>query len=887
MVEDTAAKSATLQLSVQAAQTITPGTNDKTIAAGLYLTGTQTIKGDANLVAGNIKSGVTIFGVSGEYGGGAADAPTVTQPAPTVSVNSSTGLVTADYAPVAGLVNDTAVKSATLQLTVQAAQTITPGTNDKTIAAGLYLTGTQTIKGDANLVAGNIKSGVTIFGVSGEYGGGAADAPTVTQPAPTVSVNSSTGLVTATYTPVAGLVEDTAVKSATLQLTVQAAKTITPGTGNQTVAAGKYLTGKLTVKGDANLVAGNIKKGVTIFNVAGSYEASGGTVTIPDTTATEKTLLQGYTAVVKDSSSGTGYKTITGNVRMATSAELKSTPRIDTYNDNYAADVEISGKGAECNVLGRVVRENHVQLEPVGGANIIMQSGVPGAIEPPLPHIDTLEGADAVCVSLIPVPLKDKDADPPEVSIRGPLYVHDNITVLLQMDPAFQAENIKKGVVMWGVAGTYSGGDGGGGANDLVAVTSYTPAYADITSLQLSGMSDFSDANGTYAVTAETASLPADKKVFKHSDANYYITYLPESTDGMYYSYGWCLASTPTVSNSWSALVIGPKNLVSGTSQWADEMGMTSQYVTISDIQSTEVPAEIKFKRVTGYSSSTLQYTLADAEESCSESEYSVQEHQIYSFDGTSLVGRPVDCAGGSHLRTYIPGRTEPVTLPQKSERSNSTDGYYFSAWQYPSFHTSSPERFSLATRDEKSCIFSNADAVGISLWDRDIYATGKFGYYPSNANRYWSFGALLNSGGNKYKKQILEVRLDNVARVHINVDWTASTPQATLHVNSGGEYSDGNVVATFSHADLIYGWHHFLMTYNFDTKTLTMYVDGVARGTHTVTLERTGYYDGVWPYVGIDRGEFYIGHVCEIKFWDVPLTAEQAMAEYTRAINS
>ena len=822
------------------------------------------------------------------------DAPTVTQPAPAVSVNSSTGLVTADYTPVAGLVNDTAAKSATLQLTVQAAQTITPGTNDKTIAAGLYLTGTQTIKGDANLVAGNIKSGVTIFGVSGEYAGETADVEIVTQPAPTVSVNSSTGLVTANYTPVAGLVEDTAVKSATLQLTVQAAKTITPGTSNQTVAAGKYLTGKLTVKGDANLVAGNIKKGVTIFNVAGSYEESGGTVTIPDTTVTEKTLLQGYTAVVKDSSSGTGYKTITGSVQVATSAEYKSFPRIDTYNDNYAADVEISDEGAECQVLGRVVRENQVRLEPVGGRNIITQSGVPGAIEMPLPHTDTLEGAEAVGIRLIPVPLKDEDDDPPEVYIHGPLYVHDNIKVFLEMDPAFQAENIKKGVVMWGVAGTYSGGDGGGGANDLVAVTSCTTAHADITSLQLSGMgvdemsgTDFSAANGTYTVTEDTASLPADKKVFKHSDADYYITYLPESTDGSYYSYGWCLANKATVTNSWGAYMIGPKDLVAGTSYWQDEMGMTYQSVTVSDIQSTEVPAEIKFKRVTGYSSSTLQYTLADAEESCSESAYSVQEHQIYSFDGTSLVGRPVDCAGGSHLRTYIPGRTAPITLPQKGERNNATDGHYFSAWQYPSFHTSSPERFSLATRDEKSCIFSNTDAEYISLWGRDDYATGKLGNYPCTANRYWSFGALLNSGGNKYKKQILEVRLDNVARVHINVDWTASTPTVTMHVNHGNDYSDEGVVATFSHADLIYGWHHYLMTYDFDTKTLTMYVDGVARGSHTVILERTGYYDVVRPFVGIDRGGFYIGHVCEIKFWDVPLTAEQAMAECTRAINS
>lgn len=53
----------------------------------------------------------------------------------------------------------------------QAAQTITPGTYNKTISSGRYLSGTQTIKGDANLLAKNIKRGVTIFGVSGTYDG--------------------------------------------------------------------------------------------------------------------------------------------------------------------------------------------------------------------------------------------------------------------------------------------------------------------------------------------------------------------------------------------------------------------------------------------------------------------------------------------------------------------------------------------------------------------------------------------------------------------------------------------------------------------------------------------------------------------------------------------
>lgn len=49
----------------------------------------------------------------------------------------------------------------------KAAATYTPGTSDQTIAADQYLTGAQTVKGDANLQAANILKDVTIFGVTG------------------------------------------------------------------------------------------------------------------------------------------------------------------------------------------------------------------------------------------------------------------------------------------------------------------------------------------------------------------------------------------------------------------------------------------------------------------------------------------------------------------------------------------------------------------------------------------------------------------------------------------------------------------------------------------------------------------------------------------------
>lgn len=91
--------------------------------------------------------------------------PTATQATPSITVSSG-GLITASATQTAGYVT-AGTKSATKQMTVKAAATFTPGTTDQTIAAGTYITGTQTIKGDANLVAGNILSGKSIFGVNG------------------------------------------------------------------------------------------------------------------------------------------------------------------------------------------------------------------------------------------------------------------------------------------------------------------------------------------------------------------------------------------------------------------------------------------------------------------------------------------------------------------------------------------------------------------------------------------------------------------------------------------------------------------------------------------------------------------------------------------------
>lgn len=147
-----------------------------------------TIAGDSDLTAANVKKGVNIFGVTGTMEG---KLPTQTKPP------------------------------------------VVPGTADKTVSADSgYTLSSVTVKGDANLTAANIKAGSSIFGVSGSVSPALPGEPRYVTP------------------------------SATQQV-------ILPNTGKS--------ISSVTVYGDANLTAANIKSGVSIFGITGSLQPGGGT----------------------------------------------------------------------------------------------------------------------------------------------------------------------------------------------------------------------------------------------------------------------------------------------------------------------------------------------------------------------------------------------------------------------------------------------------------------------------------------------------------------------------------------------------------------------------------------------------------------------------------
>lgn len=386
------------QVTRKAATTYTPGTTNQTIATDTYLTGVQTIVGDADLIASNIKSGVNIFGVAGSYSGTnravtatpTESAQTITpgtgytglssvyiHPIPSIYKNTSDADIAAsdilagkigynDSGKVIGTMTNNGAISGTIttqngKITIPAgytsggtitatltASTITSSaitgqayleaTNDYgwstsiTIPAGYYnativtatyssffpapstsatsdkiLLGYEAYDKDGKIVTGSMANNnysatldqtTTAVTIPAGYhdGTGTVSHTTVDIPNPTITV-SNAGLITASGSWTRGYTTDNSYSN-TKQLITKAATTYTPSTTNQTIAASTYLTGVQTILGDADLVAGNIKSGVNIFGVAGTYAGTNCAATaIPSDTAQTITPGTGYTGL--------------------------------------------------------------------------------------------------------------------------------------------------------------------------------------------------------------------------------------------------------------------------------------------------------------------------------------------------------------------------------------------------------------------------------------------------------------------------------------------------------------------------------------------------------------------------------------------------------------
>lgn len=133
---------------------------------------------DATVTAEKLLAGVTAYGASGKITGSIA---TVTATVTDNVVNIPGGFiaesetVTIPAAPEAAVSGNVVTLFKGYQATEKSIEVgfargggeVIPGTSDQVIAAGTYLTSDLIVRGDADLVPGNIRNGVTLFGVSG------------------------------------------------------------------------------------------------------------------------------------------------------------------------------------------------------------------------------------------------------------------------------------------------------------------------------------------------------------------------------------------------------------------------------------------------------------------------------------------------------------------------------------------------------------------------------------------------------------------------------------------------------------------------------------------------------------------------------------------------
>ena len=213
-----------------------------------------------------------------------------------------------------------------------------------------------------------------------------------------------------------------------------------------------------------------------------------------------------------------------------------------------------------------------------------------------------------------------------------------------------------------------SGGGGGSGTFDLAKVTEYTPARPAqtlVTSVDVSGIGDliwsddpesedyeyneyYSEANGTYTVTPETAGeTDWKKRIYKHESLEYYLYYeqyedYPEESTWFFSTSADSDGQFIRKYNEWDwdtdeQLPVG--DLESGTSEWGDYDWEPHEVTLAVHTVSTDAsPMILKGVLATAYTDG--EWSLGSTEQSFTGFERTPVRNYLYVASGNTLVGR-------------------------------------------------------------------------------------------------------------------------------------------------------------------------------------------------------------------------------------------------------
>ena len=365
-------------------QTLTPS-ND-VVSAGYYAA-TNLTQVDTDLVTGNIRQGITVFGVNGK-----------TEVADTSSGTAiATDIKAGNVAWVDGVEVTGTLPTRTL---TDANDTVQDGYYEATTLSSV----------DTDLVTGNVRQGITLFGVNGKY-----------EVVDTTSGTASAGDMKA------GTVAwvDGSEVTGTIQT-----RTLAPTT--DVVPEGFYSATNLTLV-DTDLVTGNIHQGITMFGVAGKYE-------VVDTTtgdAIEYDIRAGKKAWVDGDE-------ITGTLPTRTLS-----PATTVVQDGYYVATNLVQVDADL-VTGNIHQGK--TLFGVAGKYEVVDTTTGDAVA-----YDVMEGKKAwVDGNEVTGTLPTRTLSPATTTVQDGYYVATN---LVQVDADLVTGNIRQNQTLFGVLGRYEVAD--------------------------------------------------------------------------------------------------------------------------------------------------------------------------------------------------------------------------------------------------------------------------------------------------------------------------------------------------------------------------------------------------------------------------------------------
>lgn len=285
-----------------------------------------------------------------------------TQATPSISVNAD-GLITASATQSAGYVS-AGTKSATKQLPTQAAKTITPSSSAQTaVPQGRYTTGAVTVaeipKSYIGPLAPSADCAAILANVSTSAGTLSGTTLSLTR---RLSTDGNSNIANKVIKQGDEYVDETSVTVPTEEKTITPTWTVGSSSSDYSPTSGKLIR-RVVVNRPSTLISSNIRKGVSICGITGTY--AGDDVFIKDVNTIHVTTSEG--TITLRTSRLARYlcvRTRSDN-RYVASADIRSISSLQTAGESLSLD--ITSKGSTYDYVWNLFRSDDLYYD---GANL-------------------------------------------------------------------------------------------------------------------------------------------------------------------------------------------------------------------------------------------------------------------------------------------------------------------------------------------------------------------------------------------------------------------------------------------------------------------------------------------------------------------------------------